>query len=111
MRLWLSTRSFIDRSGRVGFDFGGGLYLAVVDPFEQFVLIEIDLASLSAARYFAQTGKRVYGLFLLADDPAGFVDGYRPPLFSLGLKLVYRSLNLLQFGEDLPDRGRDVFKT
>ena len=111
MRLWLSTRSFIDRSGRVGFDFGGGLYLAVVDPFEQFVLIEIDLASLSAARYFAQTGKRVYGLFLLADDPAGFVGGYRPPLFPLGLELVYRSLNLLQFGEDLPDRGRDVFKT
>ena len=111
LRLGSPARSFVDRPGSVGLDLGGGLYLAVVDPFEQFVLIEIDFAPLSAARYFSQTGKRVHGLFLLADDPAGFVDGYRPPLFSLGLELVYRSLHLLQFGEDLPDRGRNVFKT
>lgn len=111
LRLGSPARSFVDRSGRVGFDLGGGLYFTVVDPFEQFVFIEIDFTSLSAARYFSQTGKRVHGLFLFADDFAGFVDGYRPPLFSLRLKPVYRSLNLLQFGEDLPDRGRNVFKT
>ena len=105
------ARSFIDRPGSVGSDLGGGLYLAVIDPFEQFVLIEIDLAPLPAARDLAQAGERVYGLFLLTDDLAGFVDGYRPLLSLLRLEPVYRSLHLVQFGEDLPERGRDVFKT
>lgn len=104
------TRSLIDRPGSVGLDFGGGLYLAVIDPFEQLVLIEIDLATLSAARYLAQTGERINGLFFLADDFTGFVNRYRPPFLFGGLEPVDRSLYLLQFGEDLSDRCRNVFE-
>lgn len=53
LRLGSPARSFVDRSVCVGFDLGGGLYLAVVNPFEQFVFVKIDFTSLSAARYFS----------------------------------------------------------
>ena len=91
-RLRLPPGSPVDGPCGVCLNFGCGLNLAVVDPFEQFILVKVNLTSLAAARNFAQAGECVDGRPLLADDLARFVDRDRTPLLFLRLQMLYRSL-------------------
>ena len=110
-RLRLLPGSPVDGPCGVRLNFGCGLNLAVVDPFEQFVLVKVNLASLAAARNLAQAGERVDGRSLLADDLARLVDRDRTPLLFLWLQVFDRSLQLLQFGKDTADGFRQVFES
>jgi hypothetical protein len=110
-RLRLPPSSPVDGPCGVCLNFGSGLNLTVVDPFEQFVLVKVNFTALAAARNLTQAGECVDGRSFLADDLARFVDRDRTPLFFLQLQMLYRSLQLLQLDKDTADGIRQVFES
>lgn len=110
-RLGFPPGSPVDRPCSVRFNFGSGLNFAVVNPFEQFVLVKVNFTALAAARNLTQAGECVDGRSFLADDLARFVDRDRTPLLFLRLQMLYCSLQLFQLGKDTPDGIRQVFES
>ena len=96
-RLGFPPGSPVDRPCSVRFNFGSGLNFAVVDPFEQFVLVKVNFTALAAARNLTQAGE--------------CIDRDRTPLLFLRLQMLYRSLQLFQLGKDTPDGIRQVFES
>ena len=70
----VAARAFIDGSLRIAPDFFGGLDFPVVNPRQEFVFVEIDLTTLTAARNLAQTRQRIDRIAGFAQNPACLVD-------------------------------------
>lgn len=105
------ARSFINSLFGLGLNFRGRRNFPRVDIFQQLLLEEIQLATLTATRDRALPGERVNRRFSLVQDLAGFID---PDRSSCGFGRLQRRNQLTEFFELLSDpsyRSRQVIES